>query len=49
MCKKTKISKKTKKRNNKMTYLEFKEMLSGLTDEEISQVYGWLSVQQQKP
>ena len=49
MCKKVKINKKPAKRNNKMTYIELKEMLSGLTDDEINQVYGWLLIQQQKP
>lgn len=48
MDKKQKNQKKSIKRNNKMTFPQLKELLSGLTDEEINQVCDWLSVQQQK-
>lgn len=48
MSKKIKSPKKPNKRNNKMTYSDFKKLLAGLTDEEINQVCDWLSNQQQK-
>lgn len=49
MCKKVKINKKPAKRNNKMTPVEFKEMLSGLSDDEINRFYDLLLNLQQKP
>jgi hypothetical protein len=48
MIKKFKNSKKVKN-NNKMTKQEFKKLVAGLTPDELSQVYDWLSNQQQTP
>lgn len=49
MNKKFKTSKKVKTNNNKMTKQEFKKLVSGLTPDELSQVYDWLSNQQRTP
>lgn len=47
MSKKMKKIKNCKEKNNSMTKEEFKELLAGLTDEEISQAYDWLLDQRQ--
>lgn len=47
--KKFKNSKKVAKTKHNMTKPEFKSMLSGLTDDELSQVSCWLLARQQKP
>jgi hypothetical protein len=46
---KIKKIKKTEKNNNPISYREFKELLSGLTDEELTQVCDWLSSRQRMP
>ena len=47
--KKTKKPSKTINKNNKISFEEFKSIVSGLTDEELSLVGDWLSNRQQKP
>ena len=42
MPKKMNKIKQPKKENNAMSKEEFNDLISGLTDEEISQVYDWL-------
>lgn len=41
--KKLKSPNTEKPRNNSLTYDEFEEMMSGLTEEEINLLNGWLS------
>lgn len=51
MCKNFKKSKKAKKPDNKkskISYQEFKRIVSGLTDEELNLVGDWLLNRQQK-
>ena len=49
MRKKIKKIKKPEKRNNNLSYSEFKDLLSGLSDEEINRFCDLLSNLQQKP
>lgn len=46
---KTKKPNKTINKNNKISFEEFKSIVSGLTDEELNLVSDWLSDRQQKP
>lgn len=46
---KIKKIKKTEKNNNFISYRKFKELLSGLTDEELTQVCDLLSSRQRTP
>jgi hypothetical protein len=47
--KKLRDPKKDKKRNNSLTFPEFKEMVSGLSDEEINDFHDLLLSLQHKP
>ena len=47
MKNKVKVKKQNKERKNKLSYSEFKDMLAGLTDEELNRVSSWLSSRQQ--
>ncbi len=49
MPKKIKKIVKPSKRNNNMSYQNFRELLSDLTDEELDQVSDWLLDPQQRP
>lgn len=49
MTKKAKEIKKIKKAPNRITFNEFREMVSGFTDEEFNLVYDWLSNLHKKP
>ena len=47
--KKSQKNKKPEKRNNTLSYLEFKTLMSGLTDDEINRFCDLLSNPQQTP
>lgn len=49
MCKDNNKDKKTKTRNNALSYLEFKVLMSGLSNEDINRFCDLILTLQQKP